>query len=359
MTGAASIGNERFRAPPEANWGEVLRVASPAIVKVGCEDNWSSGFLIGSDLAVTTYGAVGDYCEAKARIGNDDEIAIEVVAWSGKDNLALVRVARATETQSLRPREAEPLPEVGEEVAILAAGTNYRLSPREWGKWNAPRLRWGRVGAVEPRLVIDAGLGWADNGAPVLSTTGDVVGVVVGSDATAGPVVAVPWSAVRSLLDSVGKQGEFSRPWEVGMCVGVMFSRRVTADQTGAFLPIGVTFDWVALQAGVGFWSSEAVPVPGDRMESEYSGGIELEVNGRYMLPWDTYLQAGVGVQAISRNRATWPIGDKDAEERTHDGGRLAFLSLAAAAHWLQLRVVAGLSEPEGRLEVGLLFGRY
>jgi hypothetical protein len=98
--------------------------------------------------------------------------------------------------------------------------------------------------------------------------------------------------------------------------------------------------------------------VQGDRLERKSLSGVEFEVNARYMLPWKTYALAGLGVQFGQRTRRTWPI-DGGAEEKVNEGRNLTFLSLAAGAQWFQLRVVAGLSEPEARLEFGLLTGRY
>jgi hypothetical protein len=70
---------------------------------------------------------------------------------------------------------------------------------------------------------------------------------------------------------------------------------------------------------------------------------------------------SGLGAQAFSRTQRTWPIGNEAADTTTNDDGALVFFSLAAGVHWLQWRIVAGLglTEPEVRVEVGILVGRH
>jgi hypothetical protein len=342
----------------DADWAAVLNTVGPALAKVGCDDHWRSGFVIEPSLVVTTIDAVTAHCEPEVRVGNDVSIAVEVVSWSQSDRLAILRLATPVESRPLRPHGPDGPLRVGDEVAIVAAGVDYTLASEESGIWRAPRVRWGRVGATTPTLVIDATLAPSDIGAPLLSSTGDVVGIIVASDAPQGPIVGQPWAAVSRLADSVGRQGTFAKPWKVGGSVGLMFSSRPREQQIGIYMPSGVTFDWLAVQAGVGIWGREALPAPQQRIEKSSAVGIELEANARYMPSWRTYLLAGVGVQAIGRTKRTWPIGDEKAAQYSKDNGALAFVSLAAGIHFLQWRVVAGLTEPEVRLETGLVLGR-
>ncbi len=342
-----------------SNWDQVLSEVAPAIAKVGCEDNWYSGFLISSTLVVTTLYAVTQYCTPEVLMADDEPIAVEVVAWSNDDNIAIVRLAAPSKARPLRPAADSPAVRVGDEVALVAAGVDYNRERRQWKDWLHPRMRWGRVGAVAPELVLDVGLPRSDYGAPILSSSGEVIGVVVATFAMQGPVKAQPWSNIGRLRDGIGQQGQFSRPWEVGMTTAMMFSVRPADNHTGAYFVFGATLDWFALQGGLGIWGRPPLPAPGDRVADEGSIGLDAEANARYMLPWHSYLLGGVGVQALSRTTRSWPIGDEDAEQTSSDDRRIVFLSLAYGWSYLQTRVVIGLNEPEFRLDVGLSFGRY
>lgn len=351
--GATASAQPATTTVPDPNWTEILKAVSPAVAKVGCGDSWHSGFAIRPDLVVTTLAAVSHYCEAEARVGNDDPIAIEVVAWSTEDRVVIVRLAKPVSAPPLRFHPPQHRHQIGEEVAVLGSDVNYALPTEDWGRWQAPRARLARAGAVTPALALDRDLDSRSAGAPVLSATGEVIGML---QAGAPPVV-VPSSVVNALADTAGQQGSFSLPWDLGMIGGVMVSIR--PNQPGVFAPIGARFDWLALQAGLGFWLGGTTPVSGDRLEQgKFAAGLEVEANARYRFERHGYLLAGLGVQGLARTQDVWTTGEEEPEHKRDRSGSV-FVSFASGAGAFQTRCVVGLTEPELRVDVGVVTGRY
>ena len=207
---------EDIAPPPVANdnvkarFDALARVA-PAIVKVRRGEWWGSGVVFGSRrTVVTSFTLVNGPGELQVVGADGVSRAARVLNWSPKDDLVVLTLdVDVAEPIRAAPRE----PSVGMAVALVYEPRDPELRADVSGDWTPPLPRSTYVSRVLPTevdldLSILGTLG--DDGAPVLSETGELVGVISRRSAGERRTILTPVARLEWLLAQPRPEAAFS-----------------------------------------------------------------------------------------------------------------------------------------------------
>ncbi len=222
----------------------LLRVAPSVVqIKVG-EEAVGSGFVYPTQRHVTTsYSVVNRDGELVVILAGDKLVHARVVAWSEADDLAILELQSAVKAA---PLQLEPtMGFAGQDVVLLGRPTLVRPDAvDEPVRRQLATPRFGVIGLVSARQVnVDVDIWSGDDGAPIITTAGRVLGVVSGrAEQRLGLIDAASATRIDAARKQIGKQGAFDP--------------HPRADQ-GAFAGVYVA-PWQAYhQVGAGLLSSD------------------------------------------------------------------------------------------------------
>lgn len=360
-------GTAEVAAPVTSRWANQLyqRVQS-SIVLVKTENSEGTGFLFHSQRHIATaFHVVEAGRTLRVSTSGGRELQARVIAWDTEWDLALLELSEPLDAPLLRPvRSGEG--QVGDPVVTV--GNPWGGEQRKLPGSSAPvwALSQGVVSAPPGEMIqTDAAVNPGNSGGPLLTQQGEVVGVLVvrvaGSD---GISFAVSSQRLLALTETIGKQGEYRKPW-------------VRTDFQLSWVPVaehslsGVLFGPRLVFGDRWGLSARAARLWGD---TEVVSTLHQRERNRWLLETDLSLHVGsgqgsgafIGVGlALQRDQIVDAridlAGTELSEERSRrDQDRLrAMLSLGLGAEWILIDTTLYAWGGDGfgaRFGLGLLF---
>jgi S1-C subfamily serine protease len=201
-----------------------------------------------SELAVTVAHALGRRDQGKVLLADGSEADATVVARDPGTDVAVLRVTASLSV----PCWSDTQPEVGALVLAVArdgAGRPRAILGPVQGRSGAWRTRSGAV--IDALIEVDAALPWGASGGPLVSASGEVIGLNTHRLRRAG--ATVPTVTVRRVVESLLAHGE-ARRGRLGIAVAPATLAPVAAGRVGrthALLVTSVAPDGPAMRAGL------------------------------------------------------------------------------------------------------------
>jgi S1-C subfamily serine protease len=211
----------------------------------------ASGIALSTDLVVTADHVVDPSREDTIRIGlpNGQEVGAKVV---GRDPATDVAVLRVSETQ-LTPATAGSEPRTGAlALAVARPGPSPSASLALISGADGP-ARTRRGGLLERFILVDVVMYPGFSGGPLVDVAGSILGMNTSGLGFGGPSIALPWSVVTQLADTIGKHGKVPRGF---LGVGTQpitlsgAARELAGGQERGLLVVQLTESGPAAQAG-------------------------------------------------------------------------------------------------------------
>lgn len=176
---------------PVAEWPDVIKDARSGVAHLlvtRCENEGAgSGFLIDDDLVVTAAHVVKGAAEITLRI-DDELVSGQIAGTNDRSDIALVRLARASEGHQFTFIEGDP--QIGTEIQAL--GFPQNLTVREENESNSgftatigsvsarDQIARYESGPIDNMIRIDTSVDSGNSGGPLITKSGEVVGLVSG-----------------------------------------------------------------------------------------------------------------------------------------------------------------------------------
>lgn len=337
----------------------ILDHIAPYVVKVGRGAAWGTGFVIDTPrYVVTSYFIANSPGDLQVVAGDGAARSARVVAWSKADDLAILELDKPI--SEARLEASVEAPTAGASIAVLYHPRDPKLEPDETGGWTVPVAVFGRIGRVgSSELDVDVHL-WnrqGDAGAPVVSPTGRVIGVVSHRSEEQLRVIVTRFERIRLLLAQRGRQGEFTRGLPLTGFGGLFVTPLATHGLAGAGIDTGIRLNWFVLELLESFFVSDHRPIGDNRFQSTTRVQFELDAIGQLKVTRAAKLFAGPGVQLNLDTLGTIQIAaDGTLQDRDQLQARIrpaATLGVVEGA--LFIRAVIGY---DSRVDLGLVIGR-
>jgi hypothetical protein len=256
-------------------------------VKVRSGDDWETGFVFGTRRHVIASRFVANESSSLEILDADQKVhEATVVAWSEPDDLVLLELS---EDIAAPPLQAAPEPPwVPQAMVVLYQPRETDGDSRAAKTWSVPIALPGTVARIFPaELDIDVNL-WGrpgDYGAPVLTQTGQVIGVVSQHGSEKRRTIAARVERATRLFALRGKQGKFSRTHKVTSFGGFQFTPIAAKHTVGGGLVVGLAYDWFAFEGLVGFYERGYRPIDDTqsealtRLQSELYAEVQIKID--------------------------------------------------------------------------------
>ncbi|HEY1532503.1 MAG TPA: serine protease, partial [Polyangiaceae bacterium] len=207
LLGAARTAHAQSAAAPALP--VMLSRVGPAIVRVRRGAWWGTGFVFGSrHTIVTSYELVNGPGALQIVAADGVTRQARVRAWSPSDDLVVLEVEADVAPESLPPAH-QPLV-AGMDAVMLYEPRDPQLSPATSGGWTSPLPRFSRVSRVSAaELDLDLTV-WGllgDDGAVVLSNSGEVLGIISRRTTKQRRTIVTRVERIERLYQQLGKQG--------------------------------------------------------------------------------------------------------------------------------------------------------
>ncbi|MBV9324654.1 MAG: trypsin-like peptidase domain-containing protein [Chloroflexi bacterium] len=170
----------------------------------------ASGIALAADLVLTADHVVDPSREDSIRIGLPDgsEVGGSVVGRDPATDIAILRVASGSLTPAT-PGADEPRTG-GLAVVIGRPGSQLNASLGLITGMAGP-TRTRRGGMLERFIMVDAVMYPGFSGGPLVDTEGHVLGMITSGLGFGGPAVALPWSLVTQVAETLKTHGKVAR----------------------------------------------------------------------------------------------------------------------------------------------------
>ena len=172
----------------------------------------ASGIALAGDLVVTADHVVDQAREGSIRLGLPDgsEVGGSLVGRDAATDLAVIRLATGSATLTPAPG-AEGEPRTG--ALTLVVGRPGKEPSASLGLVTglAGPARTRRGGMLEQFIQVDAVMYPGFSGGPVVDASGKVLGLITSGLGFGGPAVAIPWSHVQQIAQTIGQHGKVPR----------------------------------------------------------------------------------------------------------------------------------------------------
>jgi S1-C subfamily serine protease len=359
-------------APSTLPWPTALARVAPAIVKVRRDFWWGSGVVFGPHGTIaTSYELVNGPGALEVVLPDGVSRKAKVVAWSKEDDLALLKIVSGTLPAPL-PAAHSKLG-VGVDVVLLYEPRNPELSADTSGGWVTPLPRFTRISRVLPNEVdLDLGL-WGsigDDGAPVVSPSGELVGIISRRTAKERRTIMTRVDRITRLLEQRHLQGEFE-PAGRGRWFGMLFVSPLystTFDQNrartafvGAGVESGYRYNWFFGSVSVAGFESNTRHLSPTVDESRERFQLDFNVGAELQLKRGLDILFGPGLSCVLDTIETTSVSDTSALQaaQTSRGGVRPELDFGFADGAFFARDVFTVSSPpEIRLDLGVMLGQ-
>ena len=170
----------------------------------------ASGIALAADLILTADHVVDPSREDAIRIGLPDgsEVGGSVVGRDPATDLAILKIASGSLTPA---RAAQAEPRTGALALVVA-----RPGPKPNASLGlitgvAGPTRTRRGGMLERFIMVDAVMYPGFSGGPLVDAEGSVLGMITSGLGFGGPAVALPWSLVSQIAETIQKHGKVPR----------------------------------------------------------------------------------------------------------------------------------------------------
>lgn len=170
----------------------------------------ASGIAIAGDLVLTADHVVDPSREDQIRIGLPDktEVTGSVVGRDPATDVAILKITGG-ELKPATPAQAEP--RTGALALVVARpGADPQASLGLITGLSGP-TRTRRGGMLERFIQVDAVMYPGFSGGPLVDTSGNVLGMVTSGLGFGGPSIAIPWTLVTQLAETIGQHGKVPR----------------------------------------------------------------------------------------------------------------------------------------------------
>lgn len=344
---------------------DVLLRAAGSVVRIKADaDAVGSGFIYPTSKHVTTaYTAINHHGDLSVVLADGKSVSARVVAWSDDDDLAILELATAV---NVDPLELDPqLGFTGEKVVSLGYPTlgqpeKVEKPPRR----DSPTPRFGTVSLVSPtQLNIDVHTWSGDDGAPILTSRGRVLGVVSGKHERAlGTADAASASRIESLRAQIGRFPEFdpTPPGDGGFFTGLYVSPWGAYHEVGAGLLTGWRYRWIAVGLASTFSHASFTPLDATQMRARWSYINEAYVSANWNYSRHRQLCFGSGLRLRFTHYNVRQDGQSvDLPPEYASTARLdPFFVVQDIEGPFLLGVSFAPVDQTARLDVGIVFGR-
>ena len=186
---------------------DVISRAMPAVVRVEVNGASGSGFFVTPDTVLTNVHVVTSHTLVTIRRQDGTTIPARVDATAPDLDIAILRIANADPAQATLPMASGSRARAGQEVIALGTPLGLQNTVTR-GIVSAVRL----LGAVT-LVQTDAAINPGNSGGPLLSRTGDVIGITtMGVQSAQGLSFAVAIDHAKALIDGRRPPGAIGTP---------------------------------------------------------------------------------------------------------------------------------------------------
>jgi S1-C subfamily serine protease len=170
----------------------------------------ASGIALGGDLVLTADHVVDPSREDSIRIGLPDgsEVGGSVVGRDPATDVAILKIASGTLTAATA---AEGDPRTGSLAVVVGRPGSQPNASLGLVTGTAGPTRTRRGGMLERFIMVDAVLYPGFSGGPLVSPEGNVLGMITSGLGFGGPAVALPWSLVTQVAETIKTHGKVAR----------------------------------------------------------------------------------------------------------------------------------------------------
>jgi hypothetical protein len=292
-----------------------------------------------------------------------------VVAWSPSDDLAVLEIDAQAAPEPLRA--AHDKLEVGSDVVLLYEPRDPQHSADKKGGWVVPLARFTRISrATEDEVNLDMTV-WGligDDGAAVVSPSGELVGIISRRTAKERRTIMTPVARIERLLPMRDRQGPFSPPGQ-GHWFAEIFGTPIyttifdSQHERTAFIGLGIEegyrYDLLFAGLSLGMFQSDHHRLNVtedqvlDRVQGELVAGAEFEI----LRGFEAFAGPGISLRLDTiETSSVNQLGALHVEQSTRVRAS-PLIELGFAAGPFFMRDVLALTDPgEVRLDVGFAF---
>jgi S1-C subfamily serine protease len=170
----------------------------------------ASGIALSTDLVLTADHVVDPSREESIRIGLPDgsEVAGTVVGRDAATDLAVLKLSSGSLTAA---QGASAEPRTGALALVVGRPGSQPNASLGLIVGQAGPSRTRRGGMLERFIQVDAVLYPGFSGGPLVDAEGNVLGMITSGLGFGGPAIALPWSLVSSIAETIGKHGKVAR----------------------------------------------------------------------------------------------------------------------------------------------------
>ncbi len=170
----------------------------------------ASGIALAADLVLTADHVVDPSREDAIRVGLPDgsEVGASVVGRDPATDLAILKIAAGSLTVA---RAASGEPRTGALAIVVGRPGSQPNASLGLVTGVAGPTRTRRGGMLERFIMVDAVMYPGFSGGPLVDAEGSVVGMVTSGLGFGGPAVAIPWSLVSQIAETIQKHGKVPR----------------------------------------------------------------------------------------------------------------------------------------------------
>src|SRR5579859_4821263 len=170
----------------------------------------ASGIALATDLVLTADHVVDPSREDQIKIGLPDgsEVPASLVGRDAATDLAILRIASGSLTPAT-PAGQEP--RTGALAIVVGRPGSQPQASLGLVTGSGGPTRTRRGGMLERFIMVDAVMYPGFSGGPLVDTDGAVLGMITSGLGFGGPAVALPWSLVSQIAETIKTHGKVAR----------------------------------------------------------------------------------------------------------------------------------------------------
>jgi hypothetical protein len=362
---AAALVLTQHAAHAQESMPDMLRRIAPSVVQIKADkEAVGTGFVYPTPRHVTTSFTVANHdAELTVVLANGNSATAKVVAWSEPDDIAILELPGVV---SATPLQLEPATGYAGQDVVLLGHPKYSRPELvdEPVHRDIPTPRFGHVALVSTRQVnIDIDTWSGDEGAPIFTTSGRVLGVASGRwDRELAVLDAASATRIDTLRRQIGKQGAFDPhpAASKGVFSGVYVSPWQAYHQVGAGILTGYRYRWFAASLANTFSHASFTPLDAETMRARWQVAYELYATADWSYTKQRKLCLGAGLALtatifdVKRNGRTVDLPPKNAS----DGSLEPLLILQDIEGPVLFGIAYAPFAQAARLDIGFVIGR-
>ncbi len=189
-------------SPKSCDESKTIQATKDSVVRITTDQGDGTGFIIKPDFILTNYHVVKDIDSPRIIFSDKTQIIGKVYNWDEKTDLAVIKVSK----DNLKPLSFGDSDKLSQGQAIIGVG--FPLGRELPGEATVTKGSYSARRNVDETGVeyiqIDASLNPGNSGSPIVTTCGDVVGILAASiSGTEGLKFAISSKTSKSMSDSL------------------------------------------------------------------------------------------------------------------------------------------------------------